>query len=371
MLSLANVGADVLRLDAVAFCWKRLGTTCESQPEAHLVVRALNALARIAAPGLLFNSEAIAHPAEVASYIDRQECQLAYNPVMMALGWETLATRNCQLLRQAMRHWFGLPSGTTWVNYVRSHDDIGWTFDDEDAAALGINAYDHRRFLNSFYTGRFEGSFARGLPFQENQRTGDARVSGTAASLAGLEKALREEGPAEVDLAIGRLLLLYGIAFTLGGIPVIYLGDEIATLNDYSYRDDPAHAGDSRWVHRPKLDGARLGERRDRSSVPGKVFAGMKRMIKARKRLRALAGSQTELIDTGNDHIFAFRRDGFGQTLLVFMNFTEQPQAIYLSTPGAPQWIDELTSDVIASDAELTLQPYRQLWLSPRGAGHR
>ena len=96
---------------------------------------------------------------------------------------------------------------------MRVHDDIGWTFDDGDAAALGINGYDHRRFLNAFYTGRFEGSFARGLPFQENLRTGDARISGTLASLAGLEMALQENNAAEIELAVRRILLLHSVIF--------------------------------------------------------------------------------------------------------------------------------------------------------------
>ncbi|MCU0508530.1 MAG: alpha-amylase family protein, partial [Anaerolineae bacterium] len=194
MLSLANAGVEVLRLDAVAFIWKQLGTNCENLPEAHMIIQAYNALARIAAPALLFKSEAIVHPDEVARYISPEECQLSYNPLLMALLWESLATREVRLLRESMAERFRIPDGCAWVNYVRVHDDIGWTFDDSAAWRLGINGYDHRRFLNAFYTGKFPGSFARGLPFQENPRTGDARISGTCASLAGLEKALREEG---------------------------------------------------------------------------------------------------------------------------------------------------------------------------------
>jgi len=190
MLFLANQGVEILRLDAVAFIWKSLGTACENLPEAHMIIQAYNAIARIAAPALLFKSEAIVHPDEVAQYIREDECQLSYNPLLMALLWSTLATREVNLLYQSMQKRFNIPKRCAWVNYVRCHDDIGWTFSDEDAAALGINAFDHRLFLNAFYTGRFEGSFGRGLAFQENPKTGDARISGTCASLAGLEKAL-------------------------------------------------------------------------------------------------------------------------------------------------------------------------------------
>jgi len=187
MLFLANQGVEVLRMDAVAFIWKKLGTACESLPEAHLLLQAFNALLAMAAPGMMFKSEAIVHPDEVVTYISPGECELSYNPLQMALTWEALATRDGRLLQDALEHRHALPEGTAWVNYVRGHDDIGWTFADEDAAKLGIDGYAHRQFLNRFYTGRFEGTFARGVAFQENPATGDARVTGTTASLAGVE----------------------------------------------------------------------------------------------------------------------------------------------------------------------------------------
>ncbi len=175
----------------------------------------------------------------------------------MALLWESLATREVKLLQHSMRERFAIIPGCAWVNYVRCHDDIGWTFDDVDAAHLGINGYDHRRFLNDFYTGRFAGSFPAGLPFQENPRTGGCAHLGTCASLAGLEAALLEDAsPADVALAVRRILMIHSIILSIGGIPLIYLGDEIGALNDYGYRDDPAKAGDSRWVHRPAADPA-------------------------------------------------------------------------------------------------------------------
>ena len=211
MLSLANAGVEVLRLDAVAFIWKQMGTNCENLPEAHMIIQAYNALARIAAPALLFKSEAIVHPDEVARYISPQECQLSYNPLLMALLWESLATREVRLLQHSMSERFRITPGCAWVNYVRVHDDIGWTFDDAAANRLGMNGYDHRRFLNAFYTGRFPGSFSRGLPFMENPRTGDARISGTCASLAGLEKALRGQDNGEIELAVRRILLIHSV----------------------------------------------------------------------------------------------------------------------------------------------------------------
>lgn len=328
MLFLANQGVEVIRLDAVAFIWKELGTNCENLPGAHHLIQAFNAVARIASPALLFKSEAIVHPDDVVKYIAPDECQLSYNPLLMALLWNSLATRKIRLLSQALAARFKIHPETAWVNYVRVHDDIGWTFSDEDAATLGVNGNDHRRFLNEFYRGRFEGSFARGLPFQENPKTGDCRISGTGASLAGLEKALKEEGANEVELAIRRILLIHGVILTAGGIPLIYLGDEIGTLNDYTYRDDPAHERDSRWVHRPRADWEKYEKRNDINTVEGRVYQGLKKLIGLRKQLEAFAGGELEIIPTENEHVLGFMRIHAGKRAVIFANFSETTQTI-------------------------------------------
>lgn len=328
MLFLANQGVEVLRLDAVAFIWKKLGTSCENLPEAHTLIQAFNIAARIAAPSLLFKSEAIVHPDDVTSYISPGECQLSYNPLVMALLWNSLATRETHLLSQALSNRFILNPETAWVNYVRCHDDIGWTFSDEDAAQLGINAYDHRHFLNEFYRGRFPGSFARGLPFQENPKTGDCRISGTCASLAGLEKALAEEGSIEVEFAIRRITLLHGIIMTIGGIPLIYLGDEIGTLNDYEYFNHPRHKNDSRWVHRPKSDWAAYERRNDPESKEGRIYKYFMDLITLRKGNQVFSNGTFELIESENPHVLGFARHDENTRIIIFANFSEADQTI-------------------------------------------
>ncbi|MBL8090401.1 MAG: alpha-glucosidase C-terminal domain-containing protein [Anaerolineales bacterium] len=328
MLFLANQGVEILRLDAVAFIWKELGTNCENLPKAHTLIQAFNAVTRIASPALIFKSEAIVHPDDVVKYISPRECQTSYNPLLMALLWNSLATRKVRLLSQALEKRFKIHPETAWVNYVRVHDDIGWTFSDEDAAGLGINGYDHRKFLNEFYRGRFDGSFARGLPFQENLITGDCRISGTCASLAGLEKALHEEGETEIELAIRRILLIHGIILFAGGIPLIYLGDEIGTLNDYSYLENPAHARDSRWVHRPQADWKKYEKRKDSHTIEGRVFQGLQELINLRKKHDTFAGGDLEIIYTGNEHVLGFVRRYKGKEVVVLANFSESPQVV-------------------------------------------
>ena len=371
LLFIANLGVEVLRLDAVAFIWKRMGTSCENQPEAHQIIQAFNAIARIAAPALLFKSEAIVHPDEALRYVSSQECQISYNPLLMALLWEALATREVKLLDHAMRRRFQLPAGTAWVNYLRSHDDIGWTFDDDDARQVGIDPVGHRRFLNDFYSGRFPGSFARGVPFQQNPETGDARISGTLASLAGLEQATQSGDQRQIELAVRRILLLYGVITSIGGIPLIYLGDEVGALNDYRYADDPDKADDSRWVHRPRADWDwRARTLSDPASPHSRIFDGLQRLLALRTREPALCGSDTEFITTGNPHVFGYARRGSGQRLLVIANFSEHPQEI-----GADQWqqwraqargdrfTDLLTGQAHSAEQALRLDAYQCVWL--------
>ena len=368
MLFLANQGVEVLRLDAVAFIWKRLGTNCENQPEAHTIIRAFNAMAKIVAPCLLFKSEAIVHPDEVIRYIHPDECQLSYNPLLMALLWEALATREVKLLEYSMRNRYPTPSGSTWVNFVRCHDDIGWTFDDQDARNIGINPVAHRRFLNQFYTGEHPGSFAKGVPFQFNADTGDVRVSGTLSSLAGLEDALEKQDGELIEQAVRRINLLRSILVSIGGIPLLYIGDEWGVLNDYTYLSDPGKADDSRWVHRSRKRWNAREDLTDQDTLEWRFFHEMVKLFSLRKTLPALQNGGMEVIHTGNSHLFGYIRAFGGQKILVVNNFAEEPQkmdAHHLNACGATKdAIDLLNNEVLSSGKDLVLNGYQSVWLN-------
>ncbi|MEX0793522.1 MAG: alpha-amylase family glycosyl hydrolase [Pirellulaceae bacterium] len=372
LLFLANVGVDILRLDAVAFIWKQMGTMCENLPEAHTIIRAFNAVTRIAAPGLLFKSEAIVHPDDVVKYISPRECQISYNPTLMALLWESLATRETKLLTQSLSHRHRLPKQTAWVNYLRCHDDIGWTFDDEDAARIGINGYNHRQFLNSFYTGQFPGSFARGIPFQHNTQTGDMRISGTMASLAGLEQAIEEGDSHKQEMAIRRIVLLNGVTLSIGGIPLLYLGEEWGMLNDYDFVTDPAKAGDTRWIHRPKMRWEFLDDLESlledaNGSIRKRIFQAIRKMIRLRKDFPAFAGQEMDLVPVKNDHVLGFLRHSGGSRVIVVANFSEQQQTIHgnvLRTVGMGRFFqDALSGRTYPTSEDITLGAYELVWL--------
>jgi len=368
MLFLANTGVEILRLDAVAFIWKQMGTNCENLPEAHLLIQAFNALCRIAAPGLVFKSEAIVHPDDVVRYIDPQECQLSYNPALMATLWESAATRDVRVLRQSAGHRQALPPGTAWVNYLRGHDDIGWGFANDDAEAVGIRPDDHRDFLNRFYTGRFEGSFAAGVPFQHNEDTGDMRISGTAASLAGLEQALDRNDPELVEMALRRLRVLYGVISSIGGIPLIFLGEEWGVLNDYSFQDDPEKADDTRWVHRPKTDWALYENEVQQAGTPRhRHFEGLRELFAERKRQPALQGCAMRLLPGENIHVLAYLREHASHRMAVLANFSEHDQVLDLRgwrAQGLAHYLrDVFTGRELSTAGIAELAPYELLWL--------
>jgi amylosucrase len=362
MLFLANQGVEILRLDAVAFIWKRLGTACQNLPEAHVIMQAYNALVRIAAPAMIFKSEAIVHPDEVGKYISEDECQLSYNPQLMALLWDALATRKADVLRYGLEKRFAIPSGCAWVNYVRCHDDIGFAFSNDDLIALNVEPTGHRRFLTEFFTGRYPESFARGLPFQENTDTGESRISGTCASLAGLEAGLEDADDEAVEVAIQRILLIHGVMLTIGGVPLLYLGDEIGMLNDYGYEQDPDKLGDTRWLHRAIFDWEHAEQRRDPTTVAGRIYQGLLRLVQIRQQNLAFNRAETEIVDTDNNQVFGYFRTNREYSVLVLANFSDTVQHIEgrrLRQLGLRKTVVDLVAGrTIVAAHTLTLEPY-------------
>jgi amylosucrase len=359
MLFLANQGVDVLRLDAVPFLWKKPGTPSENLPEAHLVVRALNAAAAIAAPSLVFKSEAIVHPDEVARYVRPDECRLSYNPLLMCSLWDALATRDTRHLRDILSRRYATPNGTAWVNYLRCHDDIGWGMANEDLVGLGIDPEAHRRFLNQFYTGRFTGSFARGLPFQENPRTGDCRVSGTCAALAGLESALAADDPTLIEHSVRRIILMHALVYTMGGIPLVYLGDEIAQPNDVTYTSRPAEAADNRWVHRPYFSDERLASAlRDPATPEGRVLDALVRLGRLRQNEPALGVGDLTVIMLDQRYTLAFERSAADRRLTIVANMSEHWVDIEVALLGLAPRHDLWNECAFAPETHRTIEPY-------------
>ncbi len=375
----ANQGADIVRLDAVAFLWKKLGTTCQNEREAHLILQLMKDCCQVSAPGVLFIAEAIVAPVEINKYFGEdaviaKECEIAYNATFMALMWDAIATRNARLLNQGILSLPDKLDHATWLNYARCHDDIGLGFDDHDVAAVGYEPRAHRRFLLDYYTGNFPGSPARGHPFGHNDKTGDARIAGSLASLVGLESALDAGDETAIQAGIERILLLHGLIIAFGGIPLLYYGDEIGTLNDESFRDDVTRAFDNRWISRPTYDWDVVERRHQHGSVEERIFSGLKRMIGIRKTLRAFADyNNREHIHVSNPHLFVFTRTSpaaSDDAVLVVANFDELEQPMDMIDLGnrgrfdLSRLVDAISGETVETADEILRVPARGiLWL--------
>ncbi len=290
----ANLGVDILRIDAPAFIWKQLGTTCQNLPEAHDILRLIRLCVEISTPGMALLGEAIVAPKEIMKYFGTdgftaRECDLAYNATHMALQWDALATADTRVMLAAQADLLQKPLGTTWITYTRCHDDIGLGYDDEMITQAGYQPYPHRKFLKDYYSGVYPGSPASGALFSVNPKTQDARISGSLASLCGLERALEAQDQALIQTAINKILLMQAHSLFLGGVPMLFYGDEAGYTNDYSYRDDPAKNYDNRWMHRPIIDWARNKKIEQADTTEHQIFEGTRKLIALRKKLTMVA----------------------------------------------------------------------------------
>jgi len=376
LLDLANRGIDVVRLDAAPFLWKRLGTDCQNQPEAHRLLQALRSLTRLAAPGLVLKAEAIVGPDQLVPYLGRHEvfrpeCDLAYDNQLMVMMWSSLAARDTRLAVQALGRRVPTPPTAGWVTYVRCHDDIGWAVGDEDAWAVGLDPAAHRRFLADFYAGRHVGSFSSGLDFQSNPATGDARTSGAAASLAGLDQALTSGVAADVTAALDRVELMYAVAYSFGGIPLVYMGDEIALPNDAQWDTVAEHADDNRWLHRPTMDWAAAARRTEEGTPEARLFQAITALGAARRSTEALrSDADTTVLHTDNSHVLAFRRaHSRSAPLVVLANFSDQDESVTVDVVHraglpAPRHLHSSRGRLVVTQGRVQLEPWSYVWVT-------
>lgn len=331
----ANIGVDVLRIDAPAFIWKQLGTTCQNLPQAHTILRLIKQCVEVATPGMALLGEAIVAPKEILNYFGTgeylaRECDFAYNATHMALQWDMLATGDTKVMLAAQHELLKKPYGTSWITYTRCHDDIGLGYDDYMIQQAGYNAYEHRRFLKEYYSGEYAGSPAKGALFSSNPRTGDARISGSLASLCGLEKALEQNDTAAIDSSIQKIILMQAHSFFLGGLPMLFYGDEAGYTNDYSYLQESGKSYDNRWMHRPVINWQKNKRIDETGSIENRVFSATQRLLYIRKQLPPVADTSNLVWMTPhNDHVAGYIRSDGDQQLYGVFNFNNK--AAYLT----------------------------------------
>ncbi len=338
-LFLANKGLDVIRIDAVPYIWKELGTDCRNLPQVHTIVRMMRMIGEIVCPGVILLGEVVMEPEKVAPYfgtVDKPECHMLYNVTTMATIWHTVATRQVYLLRKQLDTVYGLPKEYTFLNYLRCHDDIGWGLDYKTLATYGIEEVAHKKYLNDFFLGKTGFSKSSGELYNYDPVTGDARFCGTCASLCGVESAqlLDTEELRELELkkAIQLDVMLHAFMFMQSGLPILYSGDEIGQINDYSYRSDKDKAVDTRYVHRGSMKWELAEKRKDKNSLEGKIFKSLKQLLKIRKKEKVFDfNADTWTMNTFNDSILGVGRYLDGEKLIGLFNFSENPAKGWLS----------------------------------------
>ncbi|TLF46662.1 alpha-amylase family protein [Maribacter aurantiacus] len=378
LMALANMGVDVIRFDALAFLWKKLGTISQNLPEAHTLISLFRMCLQVIAPGVILLAEAIVAPRNILKYFgenqfEGNECEIAYNASLMALLWNSIATKKSSLMIRSLNGVPNKPIDCTWINYIRCHDDIGLGYDDDFVREMGWEPFPHKQFILNYYCGRLEWSPAKGLMFMYNPKNGDGRITGSAASLLGLESALEQKNEISVSYAVDKIIMMHGIILSFGGIPLIYAGDEIATLNDYSFLKDEDFKNDSRWVNRPKQDWE-VVKKLDTSNGPASiVYKTLRKMIAIRKDQEVFADHNNTVIhDTPNPHIFVFERKDAGKSIWVFSNFDEVSQSLdvaWLLSNGiltGEASIDLLTGNpmTLNGNKDFYLKPFGHYWIT-------
>ena len=326
-LFLANKGMDIIRIDAVPYIWKELGTSCRNLPKVHTIVRMMRMIGEIVCPSVILLGEVVMEPAKVVPYFgtaDKPECHLLYNVTTMCTTWHTVATRDTRLLRKQLDAVNSLPKDSVFLNYLRCHDDIGWGLDFDTLKQWGFEEVAHKKYLNRYFQGYEGGSNSRGELYNDDPTTGDARFCATTASLCGIEKAGSAQDAAAMERAIRLDLTLHAMMLLQSGIPMLYSGDEIAQVNDYSYKNDPNKAQDSRYVHRGKLNWTLATHCEDTATPEGRVFTGLRKLENLRRSHPAFGlNADVWTLDTGDDAVLAIGRYADAEKIIGVFNFSE------------------------------------------------
>lgn len=377
LVRLSNMGVDVIRLDALAFLWKKQGTLSQNLPEAHILISLFKMCLQVVAPGVILLAEAIVAPTEIVKYFGQgnregNECEIAYNATLMALLWNSIATKKTNLLYKSLTNIPQKPPSTTWINYIRCHDDIGLGFDDKYIYELGWDAKLHRKFLLDYYCQNLEWSPATGLLFMDNPKTGDGRITGSSASLLGLEKAFRNQDEELVNNAINKIKMLHGIILSYGGIPMIYAGDEIGMLNDYSYLGEEDKREDSRWVNRPMQDWKTINTLDKQDAVQSHIFNHLQHLISLRKKHLVLADDNNLVLHIpNNQHILVYERTADSESnILIICNLDETEQimdANWIASLGYMEngKLNDLISgsEIVLNSGLISIPPLHIMWL--------
>ena len=363
-LFLANQGMYIIRIDAVPYIWKELGTSCRNLKEVHTIVRMMRMIAEIVCPSVILLGEVVMEPEKVVPYfgtVEKPECHMLYNVTTMATTWNSIATRDIRLLKKQMDIVSRLPKQYTFLNYLRCHDDIGWGLDFDTMKQWGMEEPSHKRYLNDYFTGKIADSISRGELYNDDPVTQDARFCGTTASMCGIEAAGFEGNAEKMQTAIQEDLMLHAYMLTQSGIPMLYSGDELGQVNDYSYKEDAEKVSDSRYLHRGIFQWILADKRKDLSTVQGQLFQMLNRLEQIRRQENVFSQeAEVYTYDVHNDSILGILREYKGERFIALFNFSENEQTAWMQEEGI---FRNLVNGEIVEVKDPVLKGYEFVWM--------
>ena len=363
----ANQGMDIIRIDAVPYIWKELGTSCRNLRQVHTIVRMMRMIGEIVCPSVLLLGEVVMEPEKVVPYfgtLEKPECHMLYNVTTMATTWNSVATRDIRLLKRQMDIVNSLPGEYTFLNYLRCHDDIGWGLDFSYLNQWEMREVPHKRFLNDYFTGKIPGSVSRGELYNDDPVTQDARFCGTTASMCGVESAEAAQDTGKWEAAVKLDIMLHAYMLAQSGIPMLYSGDEIGQLNDYSYREDPDKAADSRYVHRGKFRWDLADKRKDKKSLQGRIFGALNHLEQIRRQEQVFdASASVYTYDVHNNSILCITREMAGDKFFGIFNFADQEETAWMQEEGS--YTDLLTGKSVTL-RDLTVPGHGFYWVKKK-----
>lgn len=366
-LYLANQGMDIIRIDAVPYIWKELGTQCRNLQQVHTIVRMMRMIGEIVCPGVVLLGEVVMEPEKVVPYfgtVEKPECHMLYNVTTMATTWNCVATRDVRLLKMQMDVVNSLPKQYTFLNYLRCHDDIGWGLDFGTLQTWGMEEVAHKKYLNDYFTGNYPGSVSRGELYNNDPRLGDARFCGTTASMCGVESAGFEQDKQKMQEAIRMDIMLHAYMLTQSGIPMLYSGDEVGQVNDYTYKQEPGKAVDSRYIHRGRFQWDLAAECEDTETVAGQIFQALGQLVTIRRREKVFdADADCCVADAGDDAVLCLIRTKGKEQMMGLFNFHDRERKVALEQDGI--WKDMLHGNV-QDVQDITLPGHGFVWLKKK-----
>ena len=348
-------GVRIFRLDAVAFTWKRSGTTCINLPEAHDLVRLLRSLIEWVQPDAIIITETNVPNIENLAYFgQRDEAHCIYNFALPPLLIHTLVEADSSRITRWLMSMPPAILGTTYFNFLASHDGVGLRPVEGLLSEGELDSMVDQLQKNGALLSWREHADGTRTVYEVNVSLFDA---------------FKQSGEA-IDKTLDRMILAHAVLLGLEGVPAIYLHSFVATNNDVSRVENTGH---NRAINRHQWDFKELtGFLSDDQTQHARCLQAIKGMIGIRQQQPAFHPNATQFTLNCGRSIFGFWRQSPDRAQSIFCLYNVTPisttiAAASLNLVGSDSWRDLIsgeTVDLFCEDPTIELAPYQAVWLT-------